>query len=267
MMTSVPQTLLDAANAYEALFVPALFGQWAPLVADAAAIRPTDRVLDVACGTGILAREAAMHVGGAGRVSGIDLHAGMIAVAQRIAPGIDWCEGKAEALPFPDHSFDVVLSQFGLMFFTDRDKAIREMLRVLTPGGRCVVAVWDSIENAPVFADLVALLDRSAGKAAGDALRAPFALGDRPTLVRLFERAGASAVEVATRGGTARFPSIRDLVEAELRGWLPVMGVNLTESEIGAILAESEIVLAPYRSSTGELVFAIPANLVSLRIS
>jgi SAM-dependent methyltransferase len=267
MTTSVPQALLDAANAYESLFVPALFGHWAPIVADAAAIRPADHVLDVACGTGILAREAAARVGGAGRVCGIDQHAGMIAVARRIAPGIDWSEGKAEALPFPDHSFDVVVSQFGLMFFTDRDKAIREMLRVLTPGGRCVAAVWDAIENAPAFADLVGLLDRSAGKAAGDALRAPFALGDRPTLVRLCEKAGASAVEVAPRRGTARFPSIRDMVEAELRGWLPVMGINLTEPEIGAILAESEVVLAPYRSSTGELVSATTANLVSLRMS
>src|SRR5687768_7479791 len=100
MTTSVPQVVLDAANAYEALFVPTLFGRWAPIVADAAAIRPTDRVLDVACGTGILAREAAVRVGGAGRVSGVDLNAGMIAVARRIAPGIDWCEGNAEALPF-----------------------------------------------------------------------------------------------------------------------------------------------------------------------
>jgi SAM-dependent methyltransferase len=267
MTPSVPQALLDAANAYETQFVPALFGQWAPIVTDVAAISPADRVLDVACGTGILARVAARRVSGAGRVSGVDPHAGMIAVARRIAPEIDWCEGKAEALPFPDRSFDVVLSQFGLMFFTDRDKAIREMLRVLTPGGRGVVAVWDAIENAPAFADLVGLLDRSAGKPAGDALRAPFALGDKATLVRLFESAGASAVEVATRRGTARFPTIRDLVEAELRGWLPVMGVNLTEPEIGTILAESEEVLAPYRSGTGELAFAIPAHLVTLRMS
>jgi SAM-dependent methyltransferase len=265
MTTPVPQALLDAANAYEALFVPALFGRWAPIVADAAEMKHEDRILDVACGTGVLALEAAARVGPQGRVTGVDLHAGMIAVARRIAPGIDWRDGNAEALPYQDHSFDVVVSQFGLMFFSDHDRAIREMLRVLTPGGRCVVAVWDAIDNAPAFADLVTVLDGSAGKAAGDALRAPFALGDSPALVRLFESAGARAIEVATRQGTARFPSIRDFVEAELRGWLPVMGVNLTEPEIDRILAEAERVLASYRSSTGELVFDIPAHLVSAR--
>src|SRR5262245_53959717 len=113
------------------------------------------------------------------------------------------------------------------MFFTDRDKAIHEMLRVMVPGGRCAVAVWDAIENIAPFAALVALLDRISGKAAGDALRAPFVLGDRRALAALFSGAGATFVDVTTRQGPARFPSTRELVEAELRGWLPVMGVVL----------------------------------------
>jgi hypothetical protein len=127
----------------------------------------------------------------------------------------EWREGTAEALPFPDRSFDVAVSQFGLMFFTDRDKAIHEMLRVMAAGGRCVVAVWDAIENAPPFAVLVGLLDRIAGKAAGDALRAPFVLGDRRALAALFSGAGASSVDITTRQGTARFRSTRELVEAD----------------------------------------------------
>ena len=120
------QAQIDAANAYEALFVPALFGQWAPQLVEAARIRPGQRVLDVACGTGILAREVASRIGPTGRVAGLDPNPGMLAVAKRLAPAVEWREGVAESLPFPDASCDAVVSQFGLMFFTDRRQALRQ---------------------------------------------------------------------------------------------------------------------------------------------
>ena len=264
---TVPQALIETATAYEALFVPALFRQWTTIVADAAHIKSGDRVLDVACGTGVLAREAAARAGQTGRVVGLDPHAGMLAVAKSVSPVIDWEQGTAEALPFPDRSFDAVVCQFGLMFFTDRDRAVREMLRVLAPGGRCAVAVWDTLENVPAFAALVALLDRIAGTAAGDALRAPFVLGDRQALAALFSGAGAGHVNVATRQGTARFPSTREFVEAEIKGWLPVMGVTLPEPTINRILAEAENVLARYATPAGGLAFDVSAHVVSSRKS
>ena len=262
---TVPQALIDAATAYEALFVPALFRQWAPIVSDAAHIKSGDRVLDIACGTGVLAREAAARAGQTGHVVGIDPHAGMLAVATGISPAIDWQKGTAEALPFPNRFFDAVVCQFGLMFFADRNMAVREMLRVLVPGGRCAVAVWDTLENAPAFAALVALLDRIAGNAAGDALRAPFVLGDRQALAALFGSAEAGSINVATHQGTARFPSTHEFVEAEIKGWLPVMGVILPEPTINRILAEAENVLARYATPAGGLAFDVFAHVVSSR--
>jgi SAM-dependent methyltransferase len=264
MTSPISQTLIDAARAYEALFVPALFRQWAPIVADAAKIESGDRVLDIACGTGVLAREAAMRTGRSGRVTALDPNAGMLTVAEGLAPGIDWRQGVAEALPFPDHSFDVVVCQFGLMFFSDRDKAIREMLRVLVPGGRCAVAVWDAIENAPAFAALVSLLDRMAGRPAGDALRAPFALGDRQVLTSLFKAAGATSVNLISCRGTARFSDVREFVEAELRGWLPSMGVVLPQPHINRIIVEAESVFARFVTSDG-LAFDLSAHLATWR--
>jgi SAM-dependent methyltransferase len=246
------QSQIAAAEAYEALFVPALFGQWAAKVADAAQILLNQRILDVACGTGALAREAALRTGPSGYVAGVDPNPGMLAVAKDLAPAVDWKKGVAEALPFPDNSFDAVVCQFGLMFFPDRRQAIQEMFRVLKPGGRLVAAVWDSLANIPAYAAEVALLERLAGRRAADALRAPFVLGERQTLAGLFTGAAASAIDISTQTGTAQFPSLSVMIEADLRGWLPVMGVELTEDQIGHIVREAENVLG---SSKRQLVY------------
>jgi len=107
-----------ASTAYEEFFVPALFGQWAPRVVDADSVEAGQQALDVACGTGVLAWEAATRVAPTGAVAGLDPSPGMLAVAARVAPGIEW--RPAESLHYPDQSFDAVVSQFGLMFFADR---------------------------------------------------------------------------------------------------------------------------------------------------
>lgn len=254
---------IAGARAYEALHVPAIFKQWCPRVLDAAAVSPGERVLDVACGTGILAREAAVRVGPTGFVAGVDIGPGMLAVAKELAPGIEWRECAAESLPYPDQSFDKVVSQFGLMFFSDRTKALREMSRVLKPGGRLAVAVWDSLDNSEAYREEVELLQRFAGKAAADALRAPFVLGDRDELIAVFETSGVRSVSVVSHTGTARFPGIRTMVEADLRGWLPIMGVVLQEELIDKILTEAEEALRVYVTADGKVVFRSPAYIVT----
>ena len=254
---------IAAAMAYEDLFVKGLFKEWAPRVLDAAQVRSGHRVLDVSCGTGVLAREAAHRVGPTGFVAGLDPSPGMLVVAERIMPKVEWWLGTAESLPFPNQSFDVVTSQFGLMFFGERRRAISEMLRVLKPQGQLAVAVWDSIDRIPAYAVEVALLERTAGKQAADALRAPFDLGDREALVTLFEKAGTTSVAITTQHGTARFPNIRMMVEADLRGWLPVMDVVLTEEQIQHILEEAEGDLNPYLNSDGSVEFESSAHIVS----
>lgn len=254
---------MEAARAYETLFVPALFAQFAPKVADAAGVGEGERVLDVACGTGVLAREILNRVGPGGRVAGIDQVPGMIEVARQIAPAVEWREGKAESLPFSDETFDAVVSQFGLMFFSDPAQAIREMLRVLTSAGRVAVAVWDSLHNIPAYAAADELLQRMLGHEASDALRAPFTLGDRNALSKLFSEAGANSIDISTHSGTALFPSIRTMVEADLRGWLPVMGINLSEDQIGRTLDEAETALAAYATSDGPVRFRLSAHIVT----
>lgn len=254
---------IAGARAYEALHVPALFEQWCPRVLDAAGVASGDRILDVACGTGVLARAAEARVGPTGSVTGVDLGPGMIAVAKELAPSIEWQECAAESLPYPDRSFDVVVSQFGLMFFSDRSEALREMVRVLKPGASMAVAVWDSLERSEAYPDEVELLQRLAGKEAADALRAPFVLGSKADLTALFEASGVTSVDVETYTGTACFPNVRTMVEADLRGWLPVMGVILQEERIERILNEAEEVLADYVTGDGKVVFSSPAHIVT----
>lgn len=195
--------------------------------------------------------------------AGVDPSPGMLAVAQRLAPTVEWREGTAESLPFQDESFDVVVSQFGLMFFQDRTRAVREMLRVLRSGGRFAVCVWNGLEHNAAYAAEVALLERTAGDSAAEGLRAPFVLGDRGSLRALFDDAGAHGTKVKTHAGTARFPSARKMVEADLRGWLPSVGVHLPEDLIREILEEAEEALARYVTVEGSVSFSTSAHIVT----
>lgn len=133
-----------APENYERYFVPAIGRPLADALVDIAAVRPGQRVLDVACGTGIAARVAAGRVGHDGSVAGADINPGMLAVARSTPAGampISWHEAAADALPFPDGAFDLVLCQLGLQFFPDRLGALRDMRRVLAPSGRALVLV------------------------------------------------------------------------------------------------------------------------------
>ena len=250
MSESDLQTQIAAAKAYEEFFVPALSGEWAPRVAHLTGIRTGEHVLDVACGTGVLAREAASQAGPSGFVAGVDVSPGMLAVAKTVAPRIEWRAAKVEALPYPDHRFD-----------TDRRRALSEMHRVLKRSGRLAIAVWASLESAAAYAAEVALLERMAGKAAADALRAPFVLGDPTELKELVAGAGVDKVTVTTQRRLARFPNIRFMVEADLRGWLSLMGIVLAEEQISRILQDAEGVLGAYVTATGTIACEIAAHL------
>lgn len=259
------QELIDAALAYEELMVPALFRQWATNVADAAAISAGQRVLDVACGTGVLTREVDSRARPAGSATGLDPNAGMLEVARRIAPDLEWREGVAESLPFEDGFFDAVVSQFGLMFFSDRRRALVESLRVLAPGGTLAFAVWDSLDNIPAYAAEVALVQEIAGQKAADALRFPFALGNRNDLLGLFSDTGFESIKCNTSPGRAEFPDVRVMVEADLRGWLPIMGVVLSEAQITDILNEAVQALNQYVTPKGSVSFDCSAHIITGR--
>ena len=149
-----------AAEVYESFFVPALFAQWPPVLLEAAGVAAGHRVLDVGCGTGIVAAAAAARVGRQGGVAALDPNEPMLEVARRRPDPVSWHSGVAEALPFDDEAFDRVLSAFALMFCTDRERAVGEMARVLSTGGAVAVATWCSADRSPGYATLVDLVGR-----------------------------------------------------------------------------------------------------------
>lgn len=257
-----------AATAYENGLVPALMQEWAPRLVAAAAIQPGQRVLDVACGTGVLTRAVADAVTATASAVGLDIDPGMLAVARAQRPDIEWHQASADRLPFPAANFDAVVSQFGLMFFPSPARALGEMWRVLKPGGCLAVAVWASLDATPAYQAETNLIERLAGPTAGAPLRLPFRLGEPAEFEAQFAQAGVPLTSVTTMIGRGRFPSIRSMVEADLVGWLPVMDVHLAPPLVEAILAEAEDVLAPYRQTDGSAVFASPAHIaVAIRPS
>jgi ubiquinone/menaquinone biosynthesis C-methylase UbiE len=251
----------NPAEIYDAQFVPALFQQWGPIVAREAGVREGDRVLDVACGTGALTIAVAEIVGPAGSVIGLDANPQMLAVARRKPVQVEWLEGRAESLPPPDSSFDAVVSQFGFMFFEDRPQALREMVRVLRPGGRLAVAVCDAVENSPGYGAFALLLDRLFGRQVGDAFRAPFSLGDAGRLRAICRGAGIEGAEVVQRNEKVRFESIDAMVSTE-RACVWTLGGVLNDEQFERLLNGSQTTLEPFLTDSGAVEFDMPALII-----
>lgn len=214
------QILGEAAERYERWAVPFVLGPWAPGLLDLAALRAGERVLDIACGTGVVARLAARRVTPGGTVTGLDLNDGMLAVARRLQlpPGltIDWRQGNALALPLADGVFDVVLCQQGLQFFPNRLKALGEMRRVLTPTGRVALSVWTG--PSPYFVAQREGLARYVSAEAATSTAAAFSLGDAAELRALLEEAGLRHVVVHHVRMTLRLPPPEEFLLRHLSG-------------------------------------------------
>lgn len=187
-------------ESYELYKVPRLFGPLARLFLAPIPLRAGERVLDVACGTGVVARHAAPRVAPSGKVVGLDVNEGMLAVARAHAPEdgvpIEWKQGDAAALPFADGAFDVVLCQQGLQFFADKSRALREMHRVLVPGGMLALNVWGKASRYNVA--LAEALTRYHDASVANRSLVPFALADPQAVRTLVMDAGFSEIEIRT---------------------------------------------------------------------
>jgi ubiquinone/menaquinone biosynthesis C-methylase UbiE len=258
----------SAPEIYERELVPAVFGVWAPILVELAQPRSGEHVVDVACGTGIVARTAATSVGPAGSVVGIDLNPGMLGVARSLSSNgsLQWKEASADKLPFPDGSFSVVYCQLGLQFFPDRPAALREMRRVSSAEGRLALMVWRGIHESPGFAVLAEALEQHIGPAAAAIMRAPFELSNADELENLVRAAGFQDVVVLQRKGTVRFPSVERFVLSYVGG-SPLAGAvsKADDAAREALITDVKSALRKYSSDT-ELAFPIAAHLLSAKV-
>jgi len=238
------QLSAEAAELYERYVARYILGPWVPLLVDAAHVGAGERVLDVACGTGVVARAAAKRVGSAGHVVGIDLNAAMIAVARSVtAPvgaSIEWMESSALDLRLQDASFDVVLCQQGLQFFPDKALALREMRRVLVHGGRLALSVWTGLGlySAAVGKALARFLSDGAAMQFCSSRQVPA----KEELQRLTRQAGFSAVDVLVCRINVRLPRLDQFTLDHLSATpvAPVLAAadSKTRKKIGASVME-----------------------------
>jgi ubiquinone/menaquinone biosynthesis C-methylase UbiE len=251
-MTTPVQTFsipLEAAEAYEATFVPNMFARWPAHLLDLANVHAGDRVLDVACGTGIVARNAADRVGPDGSVTGIDLNEDMLIVARRVRPDLTWQQGDAAALPFADGSFDAVLCQMALMFFPDRVRALREMARVAAPSGAVAVCLPAALPEQPAEGPLMGVATRYAGPEARQLLDTYYSGGNLADVEELFHSAGLRVTGARTATEPMSFESVDAYLSAEVES-SPLRDL-IDDATYDKIRAGAEEVLAPYVTSTG----------------
>jgi SAM-dependent methyltransferase len=259
------------ARVYERVFVPAVFAPLAERLLARAAPRPGEVVLDLACGTGAVARRVAPLVGTPGRIAAVDLRAGMLAVARALPVAVEWLVADAAALPFPDETFDLVVCQQGLQFFGDRGAALAEARRVLARGGRLVASVWRSLEEHELWRALVAAEARHLGPlgvVTEDELAAPFSLGDAAELRRLVEAAGYSAVGLDQLTFEAVFSAERFVRDVELAYAAVVPGLAAGaaafDAFVSAVERETRAVVNEHRRG-GVVAFPLRAHVVHAR--
>ncbi len=243
-------------ESYERYQVPSVFGPLARMFLQRIALRPGQRVLDVACGTGVVTRHAAPILGPVGSIVGVDLNSNMLDVARAHAltggASIEWRQGDAASLPCPDADFDVVLCQQGLQFFPDRAGALQEMHRVLKPGGLVGLCVWCAIEQSPCHLAMAEALRRHVGPDVARRFQDPFSFGDPDALKQAMVEAGFRDVEIEVAIVRRRLLPAKESVPGLLAS-TPVGPeiAALDEVTREAIVDEVATALAQYRDGDG----------------
>jgi len=258
-----PDITDSLVRTHEQYLVPAIYSQWASRVADIAEIEVGQDVLDVACGTGSLARAAHLETGLKGKVVGLDQSEKMLAAARQHSQSIEWRLGDAALMPFSDDCFDRVMCQFSFMFISNRVATIREMLRVCKPGGLVILAIWGPLQPASAYDDLIKMIRRIYGDHAARKLAVPWDLGKPGVMDSLLISSGVNEYECHERVGLAKYQSMRAFLEAHLR--LAGEYDDQDEMAFEKVLETANIQLHSHLSADRQLLTQLNARIFKIR--
>jgi ubiquinone/menaquinone biosynthesis C-methylase UbiE len=252
---------------YQGFLVPGMFTPFAArLIADLE-ITPGSAVLDLACGTGVVSRLAAQAAGTAGTVTGVDIGAPMLEVARSQSADADsasitYLEGSALDLPAADRSFDFATCHHGFQFFPDRVAAIKELHRVLRPGGRVAIACWTRLEDTPVFKAICEALQLHVSEQAGQMMNSPFSVPGTE-LTGLLEAAGFTQVQVECVELIASFQAVPDFGARVIAAGPVAAEFNQAPNDAREAVAAA-VMTAAERYTNGDTVsFAMYSNVAS----
>lgn len=238
------QIPIEVAETYERDFVPALFAEWAPVTLDGVSLEAGQRLLDLACGTGIVGRTALGRWGDRIAVTGLDLNPAMLTVADRVEPRIEWVEGDVADLPLEADSFDAAVCQMAFMFFPDRRCALAEMARVVRPEGRMAVLVPAALDAQPAYEPFVDVAVGHSGDDARAMLGTYWNCGDDRAFTALATEAGWAGAAASTTVGVAHFASIEAFVDTELDA--TPLGERISEEARAEIVTDLRPQLSQY---------------------
>lgn len=247
----------DAARSYEE-YSRRLLVPWVLPLLDAVQLAPGEQVLDVACGTGFVARQAIERVRPSGAVTGVDVNGSMLSIAHAKngdGEGLRWVQCNVTELPFPSGSFDVAVCQQGLQFFPRPTNALEEVRRVLVPGGRLGVSVWGALQDNIYFAALEEAVARFVGSEAAEGLRNPHAHADPQGVLAILQDGGFVEIEAKACSIEMQLPPPENFVLDHLSAMPVASAINALSPHTRAQLFDTvRERLEPYRGDAGLLV-------------
>jgi ubiquinone/menaquinone biosynthesis C-methylase UbiE len=259
----------SAPQSYQDFLVPAMFAPFAESLLDQVGVEPGFRVLDIACGTGVVSRAAALRAGTTGTVAGIDLGEPTLAVAraqpaEEGAAPIEYLQADATKLPVEDATFDVALCQQGLQFMPDRTTVLSEMRRALVPGGRLGAATWTKLESNP-WGPISEAFGRHIGEEAAQLMRSPHILPGEE-LRMAAERAGFTGIDLREETIECTWASHRDFARRTIAsGPTAQIFAAAPETAQQAVVDEVTEKLAPYATPDGRLTMPMTSFVLLAR--
>ena len=233
---------------YDRYLGPVLFEPYAVDIAERITLPENGRLLELACGTGIVTRRLRDRLPHTVQIVATDLNEAMMSyAAQKFQPNenVEWRQADATHLPFDDQAFDVIVCQFGAMFFPDKAQAMREAFRVLKAGGRFWLSTWDAIELNELAMTAHSTVSKYFDNNPPDFYEVPFSLHDENELKNLLSAAGFSAADVTRLAFTSHASSAKDVAKGLIHGNPIITSLReRCESKIPEIEAEVAAIIA-----------------------